>query len=317
MPPPGHHSQKNAAAQISWEATVAALSSHLDGMQKDETGVYQTTEALCKTFAALVGQDWDNEQRVFTFGQLDAEKLVPFCRAGLLPWWQPFTGHAFFGDLDGIRLLHAAYTEEPGKSEKPSPDSALTWISHPYELGRKAANKIVPAVLEQLMDWGADPNHSDGKWLMMGLRQLEPAQLRPFLDHGADLLYIGTVLQKARANGEDGVLRNVTAALPGRVYYNKVDDDSLLETRFLPGAAGLSSLKTLFNFKSRRVTEIHESAAPEASVQTVAPFSDFDTAVLQEAAARLAGLGGRKDALTRALDKPLAVKKPRLASSPA
>ncbi|MBI1215640.1 MAG: hypothetical protein GC185_07465 [Alphaproteobacteria bacterium] len=308
----GYEGYNGTPAEISWEATLDALQKHLAQMPVDDDGRPQVTENLRRTFSVLPDKNWGNDQKVFIFGQLDVDKMIPVCRAGLCPWWPVFTARAYFGDLDGLKKIHEAFTADKGKESKPGMSATLTWLSFPHTLRKGVPNVIEPKVISQLLDWGADANYENGEWLRTALRSLETEQIRPFIEHGAALAHISRELGALRQANNRQQAEKVEAALPGAVFHTLADSESLLETRFIPGVSGMASLQTLFNFSARRVQEIYEAVHEGKVGLNSVSFADYDTAVLQKAAKKLEELGGKPDALQDLLDKPVRAGKPVL-----
>ena len=210
---------------------------------------------------------------------------------------------------DGLRKVHAAITEDPGSASKPSMSSALTWITFKNILHKGAESDIRPEVLEQLLDWGADPNYENGKWLRTVLRNLDSEHIRPFFTHGASLDHVAAELEAQKGNSK--ITANIRGALAGEAFTGRSGDDALVETRFIAEAGGLATLQTVFNFSARRVQEIYAPPEGQPALHST-PFADCDAAALTQAAKRLRELGGKPPDDVLALDKPLRAAAPGL-----
>lgn len=248
---------------------------------------------LKQSLQALGVDSWDNNRKMYTFGRLPIASAMPAAEAGLIPWWTVMTGRAFAGDLEGLREVYDTVREKViDEDSRPDVNSALTWISFPHKVNDSYRNNIKPEVLQQLFDWGADPNREGGKWLMNALKDCDADAVDVWLDNGASLKTVVGVI-----NGMNG--RNterhafLLSRLPGRGYYDALDADTLLETKFVPDVGGTSAFKTIFNFKAQRVTEIYESPRQQQPVMTSTLFDDYSTTALEDAKARLEKITGK------------------------
>lgn len=225
-----------------------------------------------------------NDINVAVFGQLDTEKMIALARAGAVHWWQPFTGKAFFGDLDGMKKI---YNASPAEA-RPSATSAMTWVCFPYKAAG-ISNKIEASVLRQLFDWGADVNEKKGEWLEKAVRGLDGEPLKEFVKRGN----VATVFKAMDAMTDDTRRAEIQKLLQKPTSYMKVDDDTLAETKFIPDAQGGSTFKSLFNFRARRVNEVFEGSDRKTIFMTSASFDDYDSAAVNFAREKLKALGGK------------------------
>jgi hypothetical protein len=287
------------AKDPAWQASVDAFKKQLDGMRADDVILPQGVRDIFKTDIS----GWSVDRKVFTFGQLDVDKMIPICRDGLAPWWLIFTGRAFLGDIDAVKKIQRAFEKDPGKSEKPNFSSALTWIVYPHSLCDGYANKISPQVIRLLLQGGADANADNGKWLEHALKNLDVSGIRPFLDYGAASGTILRVMDDLQKNQKFQQLGRIQDAL-AHCAYVKVDADTLLEAKYVPDARGCSVFKTLFNFRSRRVHEIYETGNGAQAIMNGMPFTDYDVEALKIARDQLVQLGGKPRELDERLDKP-------------
>lgn len=225
-----------------------------------------------------------NDLNVAVFGRLDAEKMIVMARAGAVHWWQPTTGKAFYGDVDGMRKI---YNAAPADG-RPSATSAMTWVSYPYKAAG-VPNKIEASVLRQLFDWGADVNDKKGEWLEKAVRNLDGEPLKEFVKRGS----IVTVFKAMDSIADDAKRAEIQKLLQKPTSYVKVDDDTLAETKFIPDAQGGSTVKALFNFRARRVNEVFEGPERKTLFMTSVAFDDYDSAAVDFAREKLKALGGK------------------------
>ncbi len=288
------------AKDPAWQASLDAFKKQLDTMRASDVLLPQGVRDI---FTQTDMSQWTNDRRVFTFGQLDADKMIQVCRDGLLPWWPVFTGRIYAGDLEGVKKIQRAFEKDAGKSEKPNCSSALTWIVYPHTICDGFSNTINPRVIRQLLASGADANYENGKWLEFALKNLDAEGIRPFLDYGAASGTILRVMDDLQKNQKFQQLGRIQDAL-AHCAYVKVDADTLLEAKYVPDARGCSVFKTLFNFRSRRVHEIYETGNGAQAVMDGMPFSDYDADALKMARDQLLQLGGKPRELDERLDKP-------------
>jgi len=225
-----------------------------------------------------------NDVNVAVFGQLDTQKMIVMAKAGAVHWWQPFTGKAFFGDVEAMRKIYNAAPTEA----RPNATSAMTWVCFPYKAAG-VSNKIEVSVLRQLFDWGADVNEKKGEWLEKAVRQLDGEPLKEFVTRGN----IATVFRAMDGLKDEGRQKEIQKLLQKPTSYVKVDDDTLSETKFIPDAQGGSSFKSLFNFRARRVNEVYEAPGGKTTFMTSASFDDYDSAAIDFAREKLKALGGK------------------------
>ena len=269
-------------------------------LSEDAQGNVVVPDAVKTALKELNESKWDNDRRVYTFGTGETQQNILAARAGLIPWWPVFTGAVFFGALDDLRVIKDA-ADRYAKGNGPSLNSALTWICFPNKL-TDVYNKIEPAVIKQLMEWGANPNHDEGKWFDKALRNLNADCLRPFLDHGGSYDTISAVM----LDSKEDTRKKIMPLLYGRSFMTKTGEDTLVQTQCIPDFNGLTLFRTIFNFRAQRVHEIYE-AANTTPVKNSYDFSEYNTAMLGDAHAELKKIGGTAPDILRATGKPLAV----------
>lgn len=289
----------NWAATLKYLETVLAavnlpLPPATDGAPKDVQGI----------FKRLKTDDWGVNRKVYTFGRLPLDQAIPAAAAGLMPWWPVLTGRAYAGDLEGMRRVQDAiekYVED--KEERPNPNAAMTWISYPHDLQDGYKNTIKADVLQQLFDWGANPNYDSGSWFEKTLGKCDADIIETWLDNGASLKTMTKVINYA--NGRNAELyHKLVAVLPGRAFYDKLDADTLLETKFVPDVGGISTLRTMFNFKARRVQEVYEAVNMQQPVMHSVTFNEYSVTAIEEAMRRMEKLTGKEVVLGAVMDKP-------------
>lgn len=294
-----------------WRDTHRHVRDLFAQLSEDAQGDVVVPEAVRTAMQKLDSGEWSNDRRLYTFGTGETRQNILAARAGLVPWWTVFTGAAYFGALADLRVVKDAADRYAG-DKAPNLDSAMTWISFPSKLMDGVRNKIEPAVIRQLLEWGADPNYEDGKWFTKALYNLEADCIKPFLEHGGSFDTVSAVMTQANADTR----KKIMPLLYGRSFMDKNGDDTLVQTQCLADINGLSYFRTIFNFRAQRVHEIYEAANTTPVVHSY-DFESYNTAMLGDAHAELKKRGGSAPDILRATGKPLAVPAGLKRSTPA
>lgn len=263
---------------------------------------------LQDVFKRLKTDDWGVNRKVYTFGRLPLDQAIPAAAAGLLPWWPVLTGRAYAGDLEGLRRVQEAvekYVED--KDERPNPNAVMTWISYPHDLQDGHKNTIKADVLQQLFDWGASPNYDSGNWFEKTLTKCDADIIEIWLDNGASLKTMTKVINAAASRNTE-LYHKLVSVLPGRAFYDKLDADTLLETKFVPDVGGISTMRTMFNFKARRVQEVFEAVNMKQPAMHSVTFDEYSTTAIEDAVRRMEKLTGKEVVLGAVMDKPKRAK---------
>lgn len=287
-----------------WRQTHAQVRKLFAQLSEDAQGNVVVPAEVRQAMDKLGEKNWDNDRRVFTFGTGETQQNILAARAGLIPWWPVLTGAAFFGALDDMRVIKAAADKHAPPDKRPSLNSALTWICFPNKLFENIGNKIEAPVIKQLMEWGANPNHDDGKWFAKALVHLDAECLKPFFDHGGSYDTVSTVMTAADKNAD--VKKKILPLLYGRSFMTKSGDDTLVQSQFIPDIYGVTLFRTIFNFRAQRVHEIYE-AANMTPVMKSYDFGEYNTGMLGEAHDELKKIGGSAPDILRTTGKPLSV----------
>lgn len=309
--PPVTSTGKGASMAVAeeWKSSLGYLRDQFDAMEKTPSGGYIISARLREDLGKIKLANWSNEQQVYVFGQLDVDKMIAVSREGLADWWPAFNGRAYFGDIDAVKKIRAAFEEDPGKGEKPKVTSSMTWVAHPYALKGAETRDPDARILGLMLGWGADPMTDKGQYFDKALRTASPEIIRAFADHKAPVANANAAYAELMKAKNYPQALNIQKAYGLDGFYTKVDNDTLLETKYAREATGADSVfKTLFNFRSRRVSEIYETGAgvDARAAMTVTPFEHYDTDALRRAQAVLEKLGGLPP---DTLDKP---KRPKL-----
>lgn len=263
--------------------------------------------------AFRVKSGWTTEQDVYTCGQLEPETIVSACRAGELMWWLPMAAMTYFGNLEGLRQIYDSMKEDPGKgTNQPDLSTTISWGCWDYSIVAGAPPVMNGDVVNQLLDWGASPladAYNQGTYFEKALRTSNAGVIRAFLEHGAPVELARNVCSEFINARNYQQAAQIQDAFGMGGFYTKVDDRTVMETKYISEATGDSVLRTVFNFGARRVNEVFEFARGDGAM-TSCSFEDYDQKTLHVAQAKLEKLGGRTDDAPCALDKP---KRPRIA----
>lgn len=284
--PPAPMPEKEKTPLEKWNDRFAAYSKLADRIAFGD-GTSTVPEDTQKAFRELGDMPKEeNNFKIFAGGRIGLEQGIALAQSGAMPWWHLHTGRAFAGDLEGLKRVD---DEMKKAGHKISYDAALTWISYPHELVEGHGNRITPAVLQQMMDWGANPNYDNGNWLAKALRTQEEQCLAVFIRAGAESTHVLRVLEELAAEDKTSRVNVIRQVTRGQTLDGRVDDQTLLKATFSPDGA---VLKTYFNFAARRVQEVHMSVDKDSAMQG-AHFRDYDGGAIEAAQQSLQKLGGK------------------------
>lgn len=272
-----------------WNEKLAPYQKLAGRITVDDSGKAVIPDDVHKAFKDLgdLGKE-HNEFKLFVGAQIDLDAGLHLARAGILPWWLLHTGHAFTGDLAGLRRVNDEMLK--AGHQQINCNATLTWLCYSNALVEGYNNKIIVGVLQQLVDWGADPNYDNGSWLEKGMRGgLNKDGLAPLINGGADAATVIRVLEDLRKNGKSQAAV-VEEAVRGKTLTGKVDDQILLQATFSPDGA---TLKSYFNFASRRVQEVNVQPGLAESPMASIRFEDYDSGAIDAAQKALEKKGGK------------------------
>lgn len=282
-------------AESGWQETVEKIRTAL----KDAPmagGVPVVTDALRPQLAEiLLDALKDNNRAVFTAGQLEPVQAAALARANIMKWWHSFAGAAYFGKAENLRALRALHDADNGQGDRHDAfDSTLTWASHPHSVTKGLVSRMDPETVALLIDWGANVNHENGKYYGYVLRGAPAEIIALYLENGAPKQAAEVALQEMTGNKNYLQAQRIDNALGGDGIYAKVDAQTLMVTQFIGEPEGVATLKTIYNFRSRRLNEIYTSPGQGAqSAMTSTDFAGVDSGSLRRAQEKLEQLGGK------------------------
>ena len=281
-------------AESGWQEAVEKIRTALNAAPVAD-GVRVIGDALRPQLAEMLVEPLkENNRIVFTAGQLDAAQAGGLARAGLIKWWHAYAGASYFGKVENLRALRVLYDADKGAGEPHgSFDSTLTWASHPHTVTKGVVTRIDPETVAQLIGWGANVNHENGKYFGYVLRGSPAEIIALYLDNGAPKQAAQVAMQEETGKKNYLQAQRIDNALGGEGLYAKVDAQTLMTTQFIDEPEGVATLKTIYNFRSRRLNEIY--TPPGQGAQAALTSSDFaavDTGTLRRAQEKLRQFGG-------------------------
>ncbi|MDI1228322.1 MAG: hypothetical protein PSY14_11615 [bacterium] len=288
-------------AEAGWQKTLKEFTKLYEQIQATDDRVDIPAAVSERITAATAG--WDANRFVFTFGQLDAEKSAHLARAGVIQWWYAHTGHGYFGDVDGMRVIHGMHATDAGlKNEAIDASSALSWACFPHSVTAGEVSRMNADVVKQLFDWGAKHDHEKSKYYKFALDGSPQDVIAAFIAQGADAGLATTVMTEKLAKKDYAQAMRIQQALGLDGFYTKIDSTTIMQTKFIMTPLA-SALKTIFNFGARRINEIYETGVDKDAVMTMTSsnFEQYDSGAVRRAQETLEKMGGNPPDV---LDKP-------------
>ncbi|MBI1215305.1 MAG: hypothetical protein GC185_05730 [Alphaproteobacteria bacterium] len=245
------------------------------------------------------------QHKRYILAQLDADFLAAQCRKGAVPWPTALEAKAgalgaealaefmaLAGDVFSQRDLDAALRLAVITQNKQ--ELLMTYEGYAkseykfYRFGNSA-----PAA-RTLLEKGASLKDGNADLLLKSVEQNNFELVRALVDGGADLSAGGRNAQYCAAeNNHEVIAQYLLEKLWALELFVKVDEQTLSETKRLDSHG--NALKLVFNFESRRVTEIFTGPATEEKPQGAMlshRFDDYEPAALKAAFDKLVALGG-------------------------
>lgn len=288
-------------AEAGWQKTLKEFTKLYEQIQATDDGVDIPAAVSERITAATAG--WDANRFVFTFGQLDAEKSAHLARAGVIQWWHALSGHAYFGDVEGLRVIHAMHATDAGaKEEAIDVSSTLSWSSFPHTVTEGVKSLPNAAVALQLFDWGAKHDFGESKYYKNALDGSPSDVIAAYIANGADAGLASTAMMEKLAKKNYAQALRIQEALGLDGIYTKIDSTTIMQTKFILTPLA-SALKTIFNFGARRINEIYETGVDKDALMTMTSsnFEQYDSGAVRRAQEALEKMGGKPPDV---LDKP-------------
>ena len=292
------------ATRAEWQKPLDDLKCEFDAIDPLYSGEDRVVR-LAGIFGVMKG--WGDQQRVFALGHLETRLVIELCRAEVAQWWEALAGSTYFGRLDDLRRRHAAMEEDPGKcTQKPDLSATMTWGAFNYSIAEGAPPALNGDVASQLFDWGADPFYKDNRnetYFNKALRGSPAGVIHAFLSHGAPGETAMEVRDELLRAGEYKQAREIQTGLGLGGFYAKVDNATVMETKYVTDAGRACVLRTVFNFGAQRINETFEIAGG-APAMASCNFADYSRNAIDLARDALEKLGGDPGPDIRLPDKP-------------
>lgn len=250
----------------------------------------QALQPLRDMLQKIANQRWPATRRHYTLGRIDADVLALACENRLLNWQEAFNAKASFGEAKDLETLHDAAVKA---GAAPNLNQALQQAAKPALLIRGLRFEGNLETVEQLFKMGADPNYENNGQLFMSVVDEGRADIgRVFAKYGQDgTLSLDNWVKWARNNRKLKLYADLRKIQWEYGRFTVLDNDTLLEKKELPDNEG--NLKILFNFASRRVTEILEltNTNPRPTVVKEYSFEDYGERALEKAREKLVEMG--------------------------
>lgn len=250
----------------------------------------QALQPLREMLQKISNQRWPGARRHYTLGQVDADVLALACENRLLNWQEAFNAKASFGAAQDLETLQAAALKA---GNTPNLNQALQQAARPALLVKGLRFEGNIETTEQLFKMGADPNYENNGQLFMNVVDEGRADIgRVFAKYGQDgTLSLDNWVRFAKNNRKLKLYADLRKIQWEYGRFTVLDNDTLLEKKELPDNEG--SLKIMFNFASRRVTEILEltNTNPRPTVVKEYSFEDYGERALEKAREKLVEMG--------------------------
>jgi len=306
---------QQASSPSPFQVLISDLQAELRHSTRDAQGNWNFTQKTHTLFKGDLFTSLNANNQVYLLAHLPKEYRVDLCKSGFLPWWALTSLAVAQGNIDdvknGLQLMQ-------NNGAKIVHNSLLTWALTPNDLG-KHTGKPSADVLKLLLERGADPNYKEGAYIKEAINtKCDVSMLLHLIDFGADGAYIVQSLSEIKDSSPHYV-KAASAAILTRTLRIKASPDTLEDIRYpVDHTGGASQIKTVFNFKSRRVTEVYQFQQQPPQILSF-PFSDYDLEYLQEAHAHLTRLGGKPPELPDGMRKgtPVLAKMQIIKKTPA
>lgn len=232
----------------------------------------------------------NNNHRVFLQSRIPYEKMIPYCEAGVLPWWSVFSARVACGDIAGMKVVHALFRNS--SSEKVDYYSASSWGSHPYEIVPGVPVTPKAEILAQLIEWGGEKVFQNENYYKMSLKKSEADIIAVYLKAGA-AVDTAVLVMKDLLDQNPQQAEKIWTAIGGMAPTYLADNHILSEEEYRLEPSGLGKLRIEFDFRARRVREIYVAPKKEYSCMASISFDEYDRDDIEAAREKLVQMGGK------------------------
>ncbi len=264
-------------------------------------------EAPRKLINQMQQMQWGASRTHYTYGQMDTEALALLAERKIVSWQEIFNAKASFGkpeDLENIQRQALLF------GTTINVNNALSHASKPANLVAGLRFEGNYATTEHLFKQGADPNLDNNGVLFYTVVEQGRSDIgRLFAKFGQNgLLNVEMWVNKAKADRKIKLHEDLRKIHWEFGRYHVLDNETLQETKILPDNGG--SLKILFNFASRHVTELLELPNPRQVVVKDYSFDDYGQQALESARQKMIEMGASPSGIDLPLRGKSVVPKP-------
>lgn len=287
--------------------TVAALDAKDDRNSKCREALQPARQLL----GTLPTSSWPQYRTYMTYGALETDALVVLCQHNILAWQTALDAKALTGKADDVQKI-ADTAQEAGQSLNFS--SALNWAAQPKLLAQGVYFKGNLDTTEKLFDLGALPNYNSQNLFLEVVEKGDFDVARAFARRAHTVgMDIERYVQWAKGNNRPAMYENFRKLHWEYGRFHVADYETLVEKKQL---AEKSQISIVFNFASRRVSEIYEYGHPQQAMKTDFAFEDYAEEAIKAAAKKLTELGGNPTPYDPSLPGKRAIAKPKLSQPP-
>lgn len=254
---------------------------------------------------------WPQARSYMTYGAFDTDVLLTLCQHNVLGWQTALDAKALTGTAADIQKIADA-AEENGQSFNFS--NALSWAAQPKLLVQGMYFKGNLDTTEKLFDLGALPNYNSQNLFLEVVEKGDFDIARAFARRAHTVnMDVERYISWAKGNNRPATFEKMRKLHWEYGRFQAADDETLVEKKQL---AEKSQISIVFNFASRRVSEIYEYGHPLQAVKTDIAFDDYAEGAILAAQKKLIEMGGNPTPYDAGLPGKRSIAKPRLCPPP-
>jgi len=297
--------------QIDPAGIVAKTVAELDAKDDRNGKCREALQPARQLLGSIPAGSWPQYRTNMTYGAFDADALVELCRHSLLGWQSALDAKALTGTADDMQKIADA-ARDAGQSLNFS--AALAWAAQPKLPVQGMYFKGNLETTEKLFDLGALPNYNSQNLFLEVAEKGDFDIARAFARRAHTVgMDIERYMHWAKSNNRPALHDSCRKLHWEYGRFSAVDYETLVEKKQL---ADKSQISIVFNFASRRVSEIYEYGHPAQAIKTDFPFEDYAEEAIKAAARKLAELGGSPTPYDPSLPGKRGIAKPKLSQPP-
>lgn len=287
-------------------AREAALSIESD--QNRDAKIRQALEPARKLLSSMPTSNWPSGRSYLTYAAIDTDVVLLLCENKMLSWQDALNAKAAFGTAEDVKKICDTASLS---NNNISLNSALVWAAKPQLLVAGFMHMGNVATTEEILQRGANANYDSNSLFQAVTEHGDLDVARAFAKRAAVAnINIESHMNWAKGNSRPKLYENMRKLYWEYGRYSVTDYDTLVETKQLPEKA--SQLHIVFNFASRRVSEIYDYGPQRQSIKTDIAFEDYAEEALYAAHRKLVELGGNPPAYDAAAPAKKTIAKPKL-----